>query len=282
MRFPSGLRTHRRVKGSVWAIAMVRNEADIIGGTVEHLFRQGVDQILVADNGSTDDTVAILNELATRLPMVIGVDAEAAYYQAQKMTYLARVAARCGADWIVPFDADEWWFGAAGERLVDTLRGAPSGVATASLYNCFPVLDSEQQSWGLDVIPHPSPKVAFTWQRNARLQEGNHWVHHSHEPHLALNIVHFPWRSYGQFERKVRQGAAAVEAAGGGFKGGDHWRILGQLTDADLRKAWRALLEGDAPESFEWVPRGTLRLVDPRSWRVWPGDLIRSDSRRAT
>jgi hypothetical protein len=37
-------------------------------------------------------------------------DREPAYFQAAKMTRLARAAARAGADWVVPFDADELWF----------------------------------------------------------------------------------------------------------------------------------------------------------------------------
>lgn len=39
-----------------WAIAMVRNEADVIETAVRHLVRQGVDHLLIVDNLSEDDT----------------------------------------------------------------------------------------------------------------------------------------------------------------------------------------------------------------------------------
>ena len=58
-RLPRPAPGHPR-RESVWAVTMVRNEADIIGTTVRHLLAQDVDGILVADNGCTDDTRAIL------------------------------------------------------------------------------------------------------------------------------------------------------------------------------------------------------------------------------
>ncbi len=38
--------------------------------------------------------------------------------------------------------------------------------------------------------------------------------------------------------------------------GGDHWRDLALLDDADLRTAWSDLLNGRAPEIMEWIPPG--------------------------
>ena len=43
----------------VWGIAMVKNEADIIGPIVAHM-RDQVDHVLIADNLSTDETPDIL------------------------------------------------------------------------------------------------------------------------------------------------------------------------------------------------------------------------------
>jgi hypothetical protein len=56
----------RRVRGSVWAVAMVRNEEDIITDVVRHLLAQGVDAVLVVDNMSTDRTRSRLSHLAGR------------------------------------------------------------------------------------------------------------------------------------------------------------------------------------------------------------------------
>lgn len=40
----------------IWGITMVKNEADIIEQTIRYLLNQGVEYILVADNGFTDGT----------------------------------------------------------------------------------------------------------------------------------------------------------------------------------------------------------------------------------
>lgn len=271
MKF-DGLPRGPRVPGSVWAVAMVRNEADIIADTVAHLFRQGVDGVLVADNGSTDATLEVLHDLAGRYPLYVGTDSEPAYYQAQKMTLLARLAAECGADWIVPFDADEWWFGAAGERLVDTLRRSETGVAAALLFNCYPpVAEAGGPEWRFDPLSARLTKVAFRWRPLAALQHGNHAVFHPDQSHEILNILHFPWRRFEQFQDKVRHGMAALEGVGKRTDGaGDHWQVLGRLSDEELRSAWESLLQGKAPESFLWVPQGPLAPITPGSWEVWP------------
>jgi len=119
------MRPRRRVPGQVWAVTMVRNELDVLPLVLDHLEAQGVDQVLVADNGSTDGTLEMLQARASQGRLLLARDSEAAYYQAAKMTLLARAAWRAGADWVVPFDADELWFAAHG-LLADHLRRTPA------------------------------------------------------------------------------------------------------------------------------------------------------------
>ncbi len=45
---------------TVVAIMMVKDEADIIGHTLDHLHAQGIDHVVIADNMSTDNTGFIL------------------------------------------------------------------------------------------------------------------------------------------------------------------------------------------------------------------------------
>jgi glycosyltransferase involved in cell wall biosynthesis len=86
---------------SVWGVSMVKDEADIVRWTVATIVEQ-VDHVLVADNGSTDGTRQLVESVGAE----VVDDPEPAYYQSDKMSHLARVAASRGADWIVPFDAD--------------------------------------------------------------------------------------------------------------------------------------------------------------------------------
>jgi hypothetical protein len=268
---------HRRVRGSVWAVAMVRNEADIIADVVEHLFRQGVDRALVMDNMSTDETRSLLSALAGDYPLYVGDDMEKAYFQPQKMTYLARRAAAAGADWIVPFDADEFWF-APGGPLAHALRRARSPIAVASVHNAFPNSDPRVPgTWRVDSQPARLQKVAFRWHPLAQLHHGNHAVTRPGQPVHELRIMHYPWRSREQFIAKLTGGSAALDATGRprDTGGGDHWRDVGRLPADELVDRWLDVLAGRTDEALEWTPRGRLVSCEPRAWSRWdPGGVL--------
>jgi D-serine deaminase-like pyridoxal phosphate-dependent protein len=108
--------TESPADGPIWAVTMVRNEADVVEETIINLIDQGVDVILVADHLSTDTTSAALAELSTRYPVHVVRDTAEPFWQADKVTRLARMATTRGAAWIVPFDADEIWRSAVRER----------------------------------------------------------------------------------------------------------------------------------------------------------------------
>jgi glycosyltransferase involved in cell wall biosynthesis len=105
-------------------ITMMRNEADIADLTIRHHLRIGCDRILAVDNGSTDETPVILERLARRDPRIQWTSDPGTYRQAEIMTGLAREAFDLGADWIMPFDADEFWSCRPGLTIPDFLRDA--------------------------------------------------------------------------------------------------------------------------------------------------------------
>lgn len=272
----------RRVPGEVWAVTMVRNEIDILPAVLDHLGRQGVDHILVSDNGSTDGTLEELVRREALGQVLLARDREPAYYQAAKMTRLARAAWRAGADWVVPFDADELWFADEG-LLADRLRSLTGDVVTARMVNTFPTASG---GWGLDPSPQLHGKVAFRAHVLAALSQGNHGVDRPGErvpvSQVELKVAHIPWRSFDQFAAKVRQGALAYAAARGEEHLGNHWRRLGAAEQADLERDWAAMLAGRTVEGMHWCPRGPLVAADPRSWDVWdPAHVLASPSARA-
>ncbi|WP_310529237.1 glycosyltransferase family 2 protein, partial [Nocardioides sp.] len=165
------LPTPQRSAG-VWAVAMVRNESDIIATTVRHLLDQDVARVLVVDNGSTDDTLEVLRAVKDHR-LVVGHDREPGYYQAAKMSELAQWAGRHGADWVVPFDADELW-SARGTTLGRHLASCPAVVARADVHNAF--CSQEPDDWRVERRPDPMRKVAFRPHPLAILDTGNHWV----------------------------------------------------------------------------------------------------------
>lgn len=274
------LPTSSRIPGSLWAVGLVKNEADIVLPVIEHFIGQGVQGVLVADNGSSDETLQILHHLASKYPVHIALDGEAAHLQALKMDFLCSQAMNAGADWIVPFDADEFWF-APDMSLADYLSRSNADIVQASIHNLFPVPDVEfgQDPWRLEVNPHEQVKVAFRSHPHARLAEGNHAVRRPGVEARGLRVVHVPWRSYEQFRRKTLQGRDALMRAGLATEIGSHWRRLGSLEEADARRTWKAIVDGFPVEDSCWSPGGPAVVVNPLGWQTWDPDRVVENKR---
>lgn len=247
----------RRADGTVWAVGMARDEADIIGHTIEHLLAQGVDRVLLADNGSVDGTGEIARDV-DRDRVIVVDDPVREYFQAQKTTRLARLATAAGASWIVPFDADELWCANDG-LLAEHLRASNLDVVRAAMYDQVPSAD--------DDTSQPNPylrirrrmveakvmgKVAFRAHRWAFVETGNHSVRHpGREIGDGLVVRHVPCRTVEQAIRKVRQGTTALTPPTVDASIGVHWRALDALTDEEIigyySRLTHATLDDPAP-----------------------------------
>jgi hypothetical protein len=244
-----------QLAGMMAAISMVRDEADIIGWSIDHLLAEGIGLVIVADNLSTDETRAILE---TR-PVHIVDDPEPGFYQSRKMTQLARLAAELGAEWIIPFDADELWHSTAG-RIADVLQQIDVDVLEAELLDHLPdVSDAvdEPNPWRRSAWrraqPQPQPKVAFRADPEAILAMGNHGVvRRGERARGILTVRHLQFRSPQQLVRKVRQGAAAYQRTDLPETFGAHWRQLARETDEQLQARWLSLLS--EPRVFDPAP----------------------------
>ena len=258
---------------TTFGISMVRDEADVIEGTIRHMAGE-VDWLLVADNGSTDGTREILGQLERQLPLTVVDDPDPAYYQSAKMTALAEKAYADGATWIVPFDADELWV--AGDRLRLILADRPDNetVCWAALHNhlrtAVDVADPDpfrSMVWR-QRDPAPLSKVAVRWQPGAVIEQGNHGAQHPRGvvgvP--ALGVRHFPVRSAEQFTRKSLNGAAAYRAADLPAEMGAHWRSYGNLVD---RFGVDVLAEVFREHWWYLSPTDAGLIRDPASYRRW-------------
>lgn len=241
---------------TTFAVTMVRDEADIIEATVRRMARQ-VDWIIVADNGSVDGTRDILEALAHELPLWIVDDREPGYFQSQKMTALAQRAGAAGADWVVPFDADEVWLPRTGRRIADVLADLPAAVLVAEA----PLFD--HVATGFDDQALIDPVARIVWRRAAQaplrkvavrprvgltIHQGNHAASFKsvvHPPAVtsALEVRHFPYRSWEQMARKARNGAQAYAATDLPDEVGGHWRGYGRLLAEHGEQAIRDVFE---------------------------------------
>lgn len=231
----------------ITAVSMMRDEADLAAKVVHHLFAEGVDRVVVADNLSTDGT----GDLARAAGATIINDPDPGYYQAEKMTRLAERAIDEGATWVLPFDADEVWYSPLG-LIGDVLPKIRADVIEAHGWDHIAQRIDPSNAHPFLAIRHrrshtqPYPKIAFRATPLVRVHQGNHGVDH---PAIAgrvtgpLEYRHFQYRSLEQMTRKVRQGAAAYDATSLPCTEGAHWRTLAMMSDVALAMEWRRLLD---------------------------------------
>ena len=91
------------------SITTVKNEADIIESFVRYHLNI-VDEMIILNNGSTDDTNYILNQLLNeKLPITVIDDKDKYFKPVQKMNFLLKKAIQeFGADIVCPIDVDEF------------------------------------------------------------------------------------------------------------------------------------------------------------------------------
>jgi hypothetical protein len=283
-----GLPRRRRRAGSVWAVCLAKNEEDIIVHSTRHMLDQGVDGVIVVDNGSTDRTGSLLAGLAAEDARVhAGVDAEPGFFQGMKTSYLAHLAWRAGADWVVPFDADEFWY-APGTTVAGRLARLPDvDRVWAHLWNAYPLpedglLDlASGRPVQVDRRPTAWMKIAFRARRWVWVGEGNHDLRNrGPRPQRELDLLHFSCRSLEQYSRKALDGVAALREAGMDDSIATHWREWAMLSDAERAARWSAYVRGEATDlSATSAPAERVVVPDPMRWRSWdPGRLLDDDA----
>jgi hypothetical protein len=216
---------------------MVRDEADVIEAMIEHHLRQGVDVLIVTDNGSTDGTTEILEALAAEGRIHLSHEPTHDKRQAQAVTDMARRAATdFGADWVINADADEFWvpvdrsttLGAVFAEMPTAIRsftvpvidmiGAPaedgSGLGRLVYRDTRPV----EVLNAVGLLAHSTHDSAHVGDPDVTVSQGNHYVSiasaGSPPEGLGVEVLHLPWRSWRQYERKVRNAGLAYERSG--------------------------------------------------------------------
>jgi Glycosyl transferase family 2 len=230
---------------------LVRDEEDILAAHLDYHLGQGVDRIFAIDHRSEDRTPEILAEYARSARVVVLRDESAGFEQARMVQRLLAMACDEGADWIIHGDADEFWVPLAGS-LRDVFAAAPAryGYLRVPRSDMRPAPDDGRRFYERMVVRDRrslnlrggelEPKVARRPGVGTGVMHGNHDVE---EPLLdlapdigALHILHFPMRTYEQFERKViKSGTAHEETDEPEGVGVDQRKLLEMQRAGELR-----------------------------------------------
>jgi hypothetical protein len=137
-------------------------------------------------------------------------------------------AKKFDADWVINNDADEFWVSRTG-TVRTALEAMPREAECLAVrrFDMVPSRDPQARFFETMVMRLPGgqtvhgyrspPKACHRAFPDVTVADGNHHVNRngSRMPERSdhgLEIVHYPLRSLAQIERKVRQGAAALEA----------------------------------------------------------------------
>jgi len=204
-------------------ITMVKNEQDIIEPFVRHNICF-LDQLIVLDNGSVDETRHILISLAHEFPnLAVLDDKRFGYTQSERMTSLLhQCQASFAADYVIPLDADEFLDSADRFSLQEVLGRIPSGG-----YGLVPWCTFVLTPDSVDAATNDSPRK-MVWRRRRELpsynkailrldgveptdiliEQGNHQARSTSGRQLpavplsGLRLLHYPVRSLDQVVAK--------------------------------------------------------------------------------
>ncbi|MDQ7993393.1 MAG: glycosyltransferase family 2 protein [Propionicimonas sp.] len=208
---------------------LVRDEIDIVAAMIEHHLAQGVDLIIATDNGSVDGTRELLAAYAARGRLEVH---DYPVHDKKQYALVSAMASRAftehGADWVINADADEFFVPV--DRSL-TLKQAFEQIPVAIGSFVAPVVNitghPARDGSGLtrlrwrDTRPeetlmttaglhaHPTGNAVHVGRAGVQVTQGNHEVDipsaGEPDPAFAIEVLHYPWRSWVQFSSKVEK-----------------------------------------------------------------------------
>ncbi len=201
-----------------------RDEADVVDAQIAFHLNAGVDFVVATDHSSQDGTTEILESYARGRHLHLIREEADEMREGDWATRMSRLAAAdFGADWVIPSDADEFWWPRGGS-LKEVLASVPAryGIVRALLRQFVPRPDdasffAERMTARVsgsapindpNSLFRPNLKAIHRGDPGATLSAGAHTLLDSRLVPLRgwypIELLHFPIRSFEQCERKYR------------------------------------------------------------------------------
>ena len=287
----------------VFGVMLIRDEADIIRLNIEYHLALGIDRLLIVDNGSSDGTQDELSDLS-RGGAIEWSEDPGPYFQPEITTRLAQWAIQQGADWVLPIDADEFFYAPDGD-FRGVLRRSTAGALGVELTNFIQARNREVSSRdclltmtrrsALPIGPLTAVQDLVETRTNAfvevaypckwisrptaelEIARGNHSVtgmKGATENTDDIVCLHAPLRARSILELKATHGRR-LEALDVGPKEGWHVKRWRMLADAgELDQEWRS--NSYADDHLD-VYGASHRVVFDPTLRDAVGPFIRRD-----
>jgi hypothetical protein len=275
---------------------MVRDEIDIISSMIDHHVAQGVDVFIVTDNGSIDGTYEHLTSLIGSIKIDLRQDFEQRKQQSECVSQMARDAhVLHGADWVINADADEFW---VTQNRNITLREAFERISPAIQSFTVPVTNmiglpalsgsglqrliypDRRTVHELEIFGLPAPpthNAVHIGSADVEVSQGNHIVSLESlgrpAPDFDIEVLHYPWRSWRQFSKKVESAGTAYDSNPDKSPSPNHhgMKDFSALKDGTLLSKYlsRSLATSDFHSSsdYHWEPDPTIAKSFPSSIR---------------
>jgi hypothetical protein len=203
---------------------LVRDEADVVEANLAYHLNAGVDLVIATDHDSRDGTGEILERYVSEGHVRLIRETKGGFRQSELVTRMARMAATdYAADWVLNCDADEFWW-PRGDNLKEVLGEIPAeyGIVLACMRQFVPrVAPGAHFAEAMTVrfappatffdplsTYRPVSKVVHRADPRVTVGTGNHSVAGARllpilRGWYPIEVLHFPWRSAEQVERKA-------------------------------------------------------------------------------
>ena len=214
-------------------VSTVKDEPEI-GRTIRHMRDQGVDDFVIS---SAPDEHGV--HVAMSAQPFGWTECAEPFDQGAEITKLARIAADYDADWIIPFDADEYWSGTNGRTIREELKCVDPNVDTLYARMYLHITPERRAE-----MAKPLPKVIFRPRADMTVAWGNHDVTGGTAPQFTpIMVRELQYASYPHFLAKIEKARHLhTQPHMADHQNGSHmWRLC-NLTPSELEQEWAAHL----------------------------------------